>query len=270
MQRLTLTHAETERNFLLYQPANYDENKAYSLLLALHPASTTADQMADMNGFESLADSNDVVMVFPNAIGARWNSSGSGDVDDLGFLTALLDRIIAEYAIDESRIFVLGYSSGGLMTLKLRCELSDRLAGIISYAAPITFTMADNCLSANPVASFTIHGTADEVFPYNGQVTVSNGALSGTFSADQTIGFLAGLNGCSTQRQVSNMTPASARNRIFQTNYPCDAHIMQLYTVVDLGHFGWAGTLPLQIDDRIMTLNEAIFEFIQSVGDSNA
>lgn len=269
MQRLTLTHDDTERNFLLYQPANYDENKAYSLLLALHPASTTADQMADMTAFERLADRHDVVMIFPNAIGARWNSSGANDVDDLGFLTALLDRMIADYAIDESRIFVLGYSSGGLMTLKLRCELSDRLAGIISYAAPMTVTMADTCLSADPVASLTIHGTADEVFPYNGQVTVTDGTLSGTFSADQTIGFLAGLNGCSSQRQVSNITPASARNSIFQTSYPCETHITQLYTVDDLGHFGWAGTIPLQIDDRTMTLNEAIFEFIRTVGENN-
>lgn len=266
MERYTLTHDDRERDYLVYTPADYDDSKSYTLLLALHPANTTAQDMAGMTNFNSLADANDVLMVFPNSVSGRWNSSETFAFDDVGFISALLDTIIADYAIDESQVFALGYSSGGLLTMKLRCALADRLTGIISYAAPMTFAIANDCLSAEPVSAFVIHGTVDEVFPYAGQVSVNNGELSGTFSADQTIGFLALLNGCESQAQTKDISAENTRNPVYAKSYPCDNGVTQLYTVAGLGHFGWAGGLPLTLDDETLTLNDAIFKFIVAVG----
>ena len=265
MEGHILTHEEREREYLVYTPANYDDSQAYALLIALHPATTTGQDMADMTHFETLADANQVLMVFPNSVGGRWNSSGEFAFDDVGFISALLDTMIADYDVDELNVFVLGYSSGGLMTLKLRCALADRIKGIISYAAPMTFQMASDCLSADSVSAFVIHGSVDEVFPYAGQASVSNGELSGTFSADQTIGFLASLNGCESQAQVKHISPENAANAVFVKRYVCDDTLTELYTVVGLGHYGWAGILPLTIDDEILTLNDAIFRFIATV-----
>lgn len=266
MEKRTLTHDDHERTYLVYTPANYNKDQSHTLLLALHPASTTGQQMADMTQFQSLADENSVLMVFPDSVGGRWNASGSTEPDDIGFLTALLDTVEADYAIDESQIFGLGYSSGGLMTMKLRCVLGDRFRGIISYAAPMTFEMANDCLSSDPVSVMTIHGTSDEVFPYSGQVSVSDGTLSGTFSADQTIGFLASLNGCDSQAQIHDGSPENAQYRVFIRSYSCDHHIAELLTVTNLGHFSWAGSFPIIQNDETMTINQAIFNFIQRAG----
>lgn len=269
MEQYTLTHDDLERTYLVYTPVNYDVEQSHTLLLALHPANTTAQQMADMTQFQSLADEHDVLMVFPNSVNGRWNSSDTPAPDDVGFLSALLDTLIADYAIDESQTFVLGYSSGGLMTMKLRCVLADRLTGIISYAAPMTFQIANDCLSSEPVSAMVIHGTADEAFPYSGQASISSGTLSGTFSADQTIGVLASLNGCDSQTQIQNISVENAQNRIFLTRYPCDKHIAELYTIAALGHFGWAGQLPMNREDETITLNQAIFDFINRAGGSS-
>jgi len=267
MEQFTLIHNDTDRNYLVYTPTDYDESKSYTLLLALHPASTTGQDMASMTQFTDLANANDVIMAFPSAIAGRWNSRDTSDVDDVGFITSLLDKLIADYAINENNIFVLGYSNGGLMTLKLRCVLSERIRGIISYATPMVFTLADECLSADPVSALVIHGTSDEVFPYSGQATVRNGQLSGTFSADQTIGFLAGLNGCTDRPEGADITGDNASNRTVVTRYPCDNTVNELFTVIGLGHYSWAGTLPIKIDNKDMTLNDAIFRFIKQVQD---
>jgi len=264
MERHTLTHDDRERDYLVYTPADYDDSQSHTLLLALHPANTSAQDMASMTNFKSLADANQVLMVFPNSVSGRWDSSGALAFDDVGFISAVLDSMIADYAIDESKVFVLGYSSGGLMTMKLRCALSDRITGIISYAAPMTFQMANDCLSADPVSAFVIHGSVDEVFPYAGQVSVNNGELSGTFSADQTISFLASLSGCDSQAQIKHISPENAPNAVFAKRYICDNTLTELYTVVGLGHYGWAGSLPLIIDDETLTLNDAIFKFMMA------
>jgi polyhydroxybutyrate depolymerase len=265
MERYTLTHDDRERDYLVYTPADYDESQSYSLLLALHPANTTAQDMASMTNFNSLADTYDVLMVFPNSVSGRWNSSEEFAFDDVGFISALLDTLIADYSVDDSQVFVLGYSSGGLMTMKLRCALADRLTGIISYAAPMTFAIASDCLSADPVSAFVIHGTVDEVFPYGGQASVSNGELSGTFSAVQTIGFLASLNGCESQAQTKDISAENTRNPVYAKSYPCDDTVTQLYTIAGLGHFGWAGQLGVTVDGEDITLNDAIFRFIITV-----
>jgi len=265
MEQFTLTQDDRERTYLLYTPANYAESKTYTLLLALHPASTTAQQMAEMTQFENLADTNDIIIAYPDAIAGRWNSSGTTNVDDLGFITALMDTLIADYTIDDDQVFVLGYSNGGLMTLKLRCMLSERIAGIISYAAPMTFAIAGDCQSEAVVSVLVIHGTSDEVFPFSGQATVRDGVISGTFSADQTIGYLAGLNGCRVRPEGTDISVDNARYRAFATRYQCDDTINELITVAGLGHYGWAGTLPVTLGNRDMNLNDAIFRFIKQV-----
>ena len=107
MDQLTLTHDNGERTYLVYTPANYDDSQSHTLLMVLHPASTTAQQMVDMTGFQSLADENDVLLVFPNSVSGRWNSSGTVAPDDVGFISTLIDTIIADYAIDESQIFAV-------------------------------------------------------------------------------------------------------------------------------------------------------------------
>lgn len=265
MERHTLTHDDQERDYLVYTPTDYDDNQSYSLLLALHPAGTSAQDMRSMTRFDRLADANNVLMVFPNSVSGRWDSSGVFGIDDVGFISALLDTIIADYAVDESQVFVLGYSSGGLMTMKLRCVMADRIAGIISYAAPLTFQIANECLSTEPVSAFVIHGTLDEVFPYGGQASVSNGELSGTFSANQTIGVLASLNGCAPDEQNFDLSADDAPNQVYAKLYPCNGFVTQLYTIAGLGHYGWAGTLPIKIGEETLTLNDAIFSFITTV-----
>ncbi len=82
-------------------------------------------------------------MAYPNAVKFRfaqqvWNNGREvakypahrKHVDDVGFLSALIDHLVATRHIDPHRVYATGPSNGGIMADLLGCELSDKLAAI--------------------------------------------------------------------------------------------------------------------------------------------
>ena len=103
---------------------------------------------------------------FWNATDACCDLYGTG-VDDVGWLTSILDDLIDRFPVDEERIYVTGLSNGGFMSYRMACELSDRVAAIASVAG-MDFADATDCVPAEPVSVLHIHGTADDTVPYDG------------------------------------------------------------------------------------------------------
>ena len=88
-------------------------------------------------------------------------------VDDVRYLTGLVSEIRAAYAIDPKRIYIVGHSNGGAMAYRLACDASEQFAAIVSLAGPF-FEDVKRCAPSSPVAVQHMHGTADEVVPYDG------------------------------------------------------------------------------------------------------
>ena len=86
--------------------------------------------------------------------------------DDVGFFTQMLDELGTKFSIDSSRIYVTGLSEGGLMSMRLGCALSDRIAAVATVGAAMPKTMI--CVPSRPVPMMMIEGTSDPVVPYNG------------------------------------------------------------------------------------------------------
>jgi polyhydroxybutyrate depolymerase len=86
-------------------------------------------------------------------------------VDDVGFIRALIDELVKARGIDPKRVYATGMSNGGMMTYRLGCELSDKIAAIAPVAGALN---VENCAPTNPVSVIIFHGTADEHVLYNG------------------------------------------------------------------------------------------------------
>jgi polyhydroxybutyrate depolymerase len=93
-----------------------------------------------------------------------WVLPAGGGIDDIAFLTALLDRLEARYHIDERRVYATGISNGGLLAYRLACERSSRFSAI----APVAATMVVSCDPELPVSVLHLHGSADENVPIRG------------------------------------------------------------------------------------------------------
>ena len=146
LQLLRIDVDGVERSYYLHLPPAYKSSLKLPLVLVLHGGGkgdglTPAKHL----GFTSLADSNNFIVVYPNGIDGYWRDGrgythrGKRDtsVDDVGFISKLIDHLVRENKTDPKRVYVTGISNGGMMTLRPGCELSSKLAAIAPIAASI-------------------------------------------------------------------------------------------------------------------------------------
>src|SRR6185295_5222148 len=87
------------------------------------------------------------------------------DVDDVTFISLLIDELERTQPIDTHRVFASGHSNGAIMSYRLACELADKIVAIAVQAGTL---FVDECAPSHHVSVLQIHGTADENLPING------------------------------------------------------------------------------------------------------
>ncbi len=170
-------HADAvDRTVRVYRPAN--ELAKPALVIVLHGSFGGGFRMEADSGFDAQADRLGWVAAYPDGVADGWDTFGSTDkwgqhpgADDIEFISKLIDRLEASDAVDPNRVYVTGLSRGGMMTYRLGCELSDRIAAIAPVSgnmATVTGSADVPCTLSRPVSVFAIHGTADGVIPIGG------------------------------------------------------------------------------------------------------
>jgi polyhydroxybutyrate depolymerase len=172
----TINHDGEEREYLIHFPASADDEKPLALLLCFHGYGNTANEIMDYSKFNEIADAHNFIVVYPQGLKhewiTHWNVGGfikGSSADDVGFVNAMLDELEAEYSIDTERVYATGASNGGFMSFMLACELSDRFAAIASVIGSMTPEVLEVCDPSHQMPILQLHGTADDVVPYNGQ-----------------------------------------------------------------------------------------------------
>ena len=182
-----------DRTYLLYLPPN--PHPGMPLVLNLHGYGSDAVQQMNYTNMNAIADTAGFIVVYPNAVANRWNSGISDsprwpvpDVDDVGFIDALIDSMYGQLHIDLGRVFACGMSNGGFMSYRLACELGHRIRAAASVTGVISENTAMNCRSERVVPMIHIHGTDDRTVPYDGTV--------GWYSAKESVNFWSSRYDC--------------------------------------------------------------------------
>jgi polyhydroxybutyrate depolymerase len=197
-QRETLKVGGQERNYYVLRPTNRKER--LPLVLALHGYTQPPQGLEFESKLDDEAAAAGFVVVYPEGIGRSWNASDSGgdahlqNVDDVGFIRQLIDLMVSTAQIDPKRVFVTGISSGGEMSHRLACELSDRVAAVASVSGDLGIAA---CNPARPVSVLEIHGTADPFVPIEGDPSQN---LPPTMS---TMRRWAQIDGCASDSTVN-------------------------------------------------------------------
>src|SRR4030095_1043345 len=129
----TITHGGLQREYILYVPSSYEPGTPAPLVLNFHGYTSNALEQMFYGDFRPIADTAGFLVVHPQGTkdmlgNNHWNVGwGTSTVDDLGFTSALIDSLSAQFDIDPNRIYSTGMSNGGFMSYKLACELSDRI-----------------------------------------------------------------------------------------------------------------------------------------------
>jgi polyhydroxybutyrate depolymerase len=116
-------------------------------------------------------------------------------VDDVAYLASVIDDVKQRRNIDPGRVFVVGHSNGGFMALRLACDLSNRVAGVVSIAGAGS-DAPQKCRPSAPVAVLQIHGDQDWRVPYGGGRVLRRKSGGTHPSAPETVARWARRNGC--------------------------------------------------------------------------
>jgi polyhydroxybutyrate depolymerase len=250
--RQTLTVGSTKRTYVVRVPENGAKNvPKVPLVLVLHGGGGNAANAEKMTGFTEKARKEGFIVVYPQGSGSlktvllTWNAGHccgyamKQNVDDVGFIRALIDELVRTYPIDPHRIYATGMSNGGMMTHRLGIELSDRVAAI----APVVGTLfGDEKKPAHPVPALMINGALDQHVPPAGGPPGGRGANAWdgtpTRPTQDQAAFWAAADGCAE-------SPAKVDSpKKTEWRYLCPSgQAVTLILMKDNGH-AWPGGQP--------------------------
>ena len=202
----SITHDGLTRTYILYVPASYSPGTPVPLVFNFHGYTSNSNDQMLYADFRPIADTANFILVHPMGTldGSNqpyWNAGFGGTVDDLGFTSALIDSISADYSINPNRIYSTGMSNGGIMSYYLACELSNRFAAIASVTGTMITGSQLTCSAQHPTPVMEIHGTADATVPYTGNTTM--------IAIPNVLNYWVNYNNCSTTPTVTPVTNTS-------------------------------------------------------------
>ena len=190
------------RDVYVYAPSGLAENSP--LLLSLHGANQDPDYQQSNTHWETVADTAGFVVAYPKGGEgySAWDISGDQDTK---WISAVIDQLVKDYKLNPKRVYLSGFSMGGMFSYHAISKIADKIAAI----APCSGTNVYGASRAQrPMPIFHPHGTKDDVLNYS-----------------QVDGFLKNYRDqfkCPSQAEVKENYPNSENSATLYSWGPCD------------------------------------------------
>lgn len=286
-QRTSLIHDNLKRTFNIHTPSFFDKSVHLPLVIALHGRGGNGESMIllTFKGFNKLADKDGFIVVYPDGIELNWNDGRMDEeandrahrknIDDVGFISALIDYMIRDYNTDPKRVYITGISNGAIMSYRLACELSQKITAIAPVDGNIPNMLVHECLPSRPVSVLAINNKNDPLVPFEGGEIYGHFhriKLGKVLSVNESVGFWVKQDNCSGTPVVTEEPDRDPNDgtRVTKMQYTSgiDGTEVILYVVEGGGHT-WPGGfqyLPAWIigkTSRDIDANEVIWAFFQ-------
>lgn len=231
-QTKTLTWDGVERQYLEYVPTSYNDAAPAPVMFFLHGLGDDMNNAFSTCDITGLAEEKGWILIYPQALdyaveipmvgqqdfGNTWAAGVTvnvtieiygfpmtftftlnENVDDSGFLNALITTVESEYTVDTDSIFFTGFSVGGFMCHRMAIEHGDRINGIAAVSGLVGNDMASLTPSGN-VNVLEVFGTSDPVINYEDASIQFQGygPFEVGLNAEQSTAFWRDFNQCDT------------------------------------------------------------------------
>ncbi len=261
----SMPYGGIQRTYRLYIPTKYKSTTAVPLILNLHGLGSNALQQEAYGDFRKIADTANFILVHPNGTqtgaGQGWNNFGAlgTGVDDVGFLSALIDKVSGLYSIDKNRIYSTGMSNGGFMSYDLACFLNTRIAAIASVTGSMIASHLKGCKANRPTPVMEIHGTADNTVSYDGK-----GGILVSTNIDTLVNFWAKFDKCSapvvsTLPNINTTDGSTVEHQVYSNGK--NGSSVELYKVIGGGHTWPGATVNIGVTNQDFNASKEIWRF---------
>lgn len=238
------------RTYNVYVPQSLSQFESVALVLVLHGGGGTGEGMEKLtlSRFHDLAERDGFIVVYPDGVENHWNDGRElqdtafrENIDDVGFIAALIDELSTQYPIDTRRVYATGISNGGMMSYRLACELSERIAAIAPVVASISPAVAADCTPSRLIPVLIMNGTDDPLVKIEGgERDVLGRSIGRILSLDENVALWMEHNGCQPPPTIQ-MLPDTDRDdgtRVRLESYAgCAAGgALEVYVIEGGGH----------------------------------
>ena len=250
----TMNFGGYERLYRVHLPSEEKMNQPVPVLFHLHGGGGTAKNTPSLTfgRFNELSKRDGFIVVYPQAIEKNWNDgrkledekAWKEDIDDVGFIMAIIEELKAKHNIDSKKIFTTGMSNGGFMSSRLVCDKADVFRGAAILTASLSEDYLPLCNPEKPTAIMVMNGTADKLVPYNGGAVKILGKKRGNIiSTHELIDFWKDKNDCKVKKQIVDLEDISDDGTtvtVEEYSNCKDRGALILYTINEGGHT-WPG-----------------------------
>ena len=244
-----------KRTYIVHLPRNFSEDEHLPLLIALHGGGGSGFDMERLTrgGLNVLAERERFVVVYPDGVEGHWNDGRNlsryraqrENIDDVAFISALIDLFVGEYGVNGSRVYVTGMSNGGLMTYRLACEIPERMAAVAVVGVSMSENLYDSCSPRTPVPIMIILGTDDPIVPWDGgELHFGPVKLGRVVSVEKTVEYWADRNGCTVRHGQEYLPDADPEDgtRVWVERYSnCSGGAEVVLYGIEGGGHTWPG-----------------------------
>ena len=265
----SLQHQNYQRQYIVHLPPGFNSNSSLPLVMVLHGGSGNYKSVQGFTQMNFVSNQNDFLAVYPQGIGnappgyswgdGRNTTADQAGIDDVGFISKLIDTLYANFNIDTNKVYLCGFSNGGFMTQRLACETPGLFAAIGGLGCSIDTNLIQTCNPNQGVPMAYFSGTADPEVPYNGGA-MNNPTVTPIVSVDTAVQFWVNNNNCQTAEPVvnipDNVPDDSSTVELYKyTDCDCDADFY-FYKIINGGHT-WPG-VPITQFPQLGNTNEDI------------
>ncbi|MBE1491899.1 alpha/beta hydrolase family esterase [Plantactinospora soyae] len=243
---LTLEHGGATRKYRVHAPAGYDPARPVPLVIAMHPYPGNGSAMIGMTGLDEMAARENFLVAYPDGVAGGFNALVCcGAADDVGFLKAITEHLVADWRVDPDRVYLTGISNGGDMSFRAAVEASEVFAAIGAVSGGFGGQLAakPDYAPKSPVSVITFIGDQDQYAET----------------------FRTGIQTWQQRLRCTPVTPApkSPAKTIVLTRTRCaDGSEVEVYVIEGMGH-SWPGakTGGLAAPDAGVVATELLWKF---------
>ena len=228
------------RSYQIYVPSA--RQNPLPVVIALHGGGGNANQM--MKRWQATAQQQQFILIAPQGVGANtrmgtWNALGccgeamQQKVDDFKFIQEILNDVSQTTSVDHRRIYVVGFSNGGMLTHQLAIRMGNQLTAVAVVSGAL---FGNETVAKSPVPILMIHGEKDSVVPFHGGMSPTRFVAKAQHQPFQSVAYAVnywkGLNQCQGSAFIEKTAYAT-----IEKNLNCKADVL-LYDVTQ-GQHAW-------------------------------